>query len=512
MTVTTAPGGADILKSFHAARNRSVPLIVLRTNDPAATIKTLSEASLTGKPVLRWEAVNGLTPLTAEGQVALAGILKGADPSATISPIEALSMLKNAPTHTCVFLQNAHKVWSDSQTIQGIWNLRDNFKANYRTLVLLTPDEAPIPSEIAGDVITFVEPLPNREQLAGVVQDIYTSVGQQGDDATIARAVEALAGVRSAFTAEQVTALCIGKSGLDINAMWEQKRQLINDTPGLTYMDPKLKFSDLGGVDALKQFFTDLFTGEGRPSVLVFLDEINDMFGGVGGDSSGVSTAMHGKFLTHITRTDAEGALFMGHPGCGKSAIVEAAAQEFNVPLVALDFGDAKDKHVGESEARIAHMLKTIDAISFGKAFYVGTCNSVENLSPQLMRRFPFRFFFDLPTVDEKKTIWPVYAKGLKPEQLKARPDDTNWTGAEIRECCKIARQFKLTLKQAAERYIVPIADSAPEAIDKRRREAANRYLSANYTGKFQLQHYDVPAVETIPAGVVRAMAGMRES
>jgi hypothetical protein len=186
-----------------------------------------------------------------------------------------------------------------------------------------------------------------------------------------------------------------------------------------------------------------------------------------------------------------------------------------------------KNSLVGASEERAAQALAVIDAISFGRALYVGTCNAVDNLSPQLQRRFPWRFFFDLPTAAEKKAIWPIYIKrphkeakgGLTKEQLAQRPDDTNWTGAEIKECCENAWRFGSTLKKGAD-YVVPIAISMPEAIEERRTMATNRYLSASYPGTYKGDVAKVEAKELpttrIPLATIgpiaRAMRDMPES
>jgi hypothetical protein len=531
-STTTEPLVNPIVPQFLAARKVSVPLVVVRSTDPAATIVTLTEALLNGKtaPVITWDNINGLLARNTEGAAALDIIMtlppapgqkKGErlDATASIPCVEALGLIQKAPAKTVVFLQNAHRAWNTTgtegaQIIQAIWNLRDLYKSNWRTLVLLTPTASIIPAELAGDVVVFEEPLPTKEQLADTVRSIYASVDQQAEPDTLRRAVDALAGARSAFMAEQATAMSMTASGVDIDGLWEQKRGLINDTPGLTYITPRMRFADLGGADAIKAFFTLLFNGAAAPSVIVMLDEIDDMFAGVGSDSSGVSTVLHGKFLTQMTKTGAKGAILMGHPGVGKTAILEAASAEFGVPLIALDFGDVKNGLVGASEERAATALKVIDAISFGRALYVGTCNSVGNLSPQLQRRFPWRFFFDLPTEVEKKAIWPVYEKRphidasgpLRADQLAERPVDVNWTGAEVKECCENAWRFDCTLREAAN-YVVPIAVSMPEKIDERRKDAANRYLSASYPGAYQLTGKPAVQVETKPVKVEPTVA-----
>ena len=46
------------------------------------------------------------------------------------------------------------------------------------------------------------------------------------------RAVDALIGL-AAFPAEQVVAMSLSKQGLDAEQLWERKRQIIEQAPGL---------------------------------------------------------------------------------------------------------------------------------------------------------------------------------------------------------------------------------------------------------------------------------------
>jgi SpoVK/Ycf46/Vps4 family AAA+-type ATPase len=57
-------------------------------------------------------------------------------------------------------------------------------------------------------------------------------------------------------------------------------------------------------------------------------------------------------------------------------------------------------------------------------------------------------FFFDLPTADERETIWRIYLKkyGVSGEL----PNEEGWTGAEIKECCRKAQRLGITLAQAS--------------------------------------------------------------
>src|SRR6202035_1945588 len=66
--------------------------------------------------------------------------------------------------------------------IQGIWNLRDSFKAKGATLVVLTTSGALVPTELAQDMLVLDDPLPTAADLNKIVDQILTDArhGQSG--------------------------------------------------------------------------------------------------------------------------------------------------------------------------------------------------------------------------------------------------------------------------------------------------------------------------------------------
>ncbi len=67
--------------------------------------------------------------------------------------------------------------------------------------------------------------------------------------------------------------------------------------------------------------------------------------------------------------------------------------------------------------------------------FVVCTANDVSRLPPEFGRseRFDGIFFLDLPGRSEKDAIWRIYRDQFEISPDQRQPDDTNWTGAEIR-------------------------------------------------------------------------------
>jgi SpoVK/Ycf46/Vps4 family AAA+-type ATPase len=120
-------------------------------------------------------------------------------------------------------------------------------------------------------------------------------------------------------------------------------------------------------------------------------------------------------------------------------------------------------------------------------AFVVCTANDVSKLPPEFARseRFDVVFFLDLPDRAEKDAIWAIYRDRFGIPAAEPRPDDADWTGAEIRACCRLAALLETTLADAATN-VVPVAVTAAESIARLRGWADGRCLSAHAPGLYR--------------------------
>jgi hypothetical protein len=118
--------------------------------------------------------------------------------------------------------------------------------------------------------------------------------------------------------------------------------------------------------------------------------------------------------------------------------------------------------------------------------FFFAACNSVANLPPELMDRFSLgTFYFDVLSEEEKPSVWKInLARYQLPQQ--ELPNDDGWTGRNINNCCMIAWRLGIPLLQAATK-IVPIVRSNPDSVQQLRKQAHNQYLSASYSGVYQM-------------------------
>jgi hypothetical protein len=486
-----------MLEQFKAARRTGTPLIAIQTPDPAATIQAIKAATPEESPVIQWDICRGWLPVNEAGDEVIQITCKDSDPKdVTANPTEMLMLAAELPAKTILFALNAQRYLTNDPSpasagfAQALWNLRDLFKRDLRTVVLLGPSFT-FPPELSQDVLLLDEPLPSEAELRGVVVEVMRAAEMEDeiDEDTSARAVDALRGL-AAFAAEQVTAMSVSRDGLNVEGLWERKRRMIEQTEGLSVWREGQRFDDLGGLAQAKEFFRRVINSREAPRVIVFVDEIEKAMAGATSstsDSSGVSQGFLGTLLSYLQDTRATGAIFVGPAGSGKSILAKTIGNEAGVPTITLDLAGMKQSLVGQSEANLRQALKVITAVGGGRSLWIATSNDISALKPELKARFRLgTWFFDIPDDREREAIWKLYLKAreIDPAELSS-VDAAGWVGREIENCAYLAWNLRMTLADAA-RFIVPVIKSDPQGVERLRREASGRYLSASYSGTYQ--------------------------
>lgn len=498
----------DTLKQYEAARRVSVPLVIWKTPDAAATISAINNGA--DYPIFSWDIVRGVMAVNekAKGKTE-AG--KGIQ-----NPVEILEAMQDFPADSVLFMHNMHLFTDNPVVVQAVWNLRDSNKSEHKMLVMLSP-QMQSPMELSNDILVIDEKLPDDAALREIVKtqskyakDAVHGTGTKFNEPDIEKAVDALSGL-SAFSAEQSVAVSFEKNGdgvsLNQDTLWERKRQAIEETRGLSVWREGVTLDDVQGCSNVKNFARLVMNGKEAPRAIVFLDEFEKQVAGAAGDLSGVSQDQHMQFLTEMQNRKAQGMLLVGHPGSAKSMFAKAFGNSAGIVTIQMDVGAMKGSLQGESEKHIRAAFKVIEAVSQGRALYVATCNKISGLSPEMKRRFKLGvFFFDLPTLVERAAIWKHYVKkfdlsgkdiriGSNKYQIEGI-DDEGWTGADIEACCHRAWMFSSTLGEAA-KYATPICKTDPQAIEALRRVADNKFISANYEGLYQIGRQTVSLGDT---------------
>ncbi len=460
----------------------------ITTAEPTeATRELTSLCRAEGWRLGNWDCDRGMTfPLEP---IQMPGVTDTQDPLAII---RALPQIANGSGTTLAVFENLHRFLGATEIVQALARQLQAGKNNRCFVVVLAP-AVQIPPELDKLFTVIDHELPGHAQLEDIARGIATQDGElpAGDD--LARVIEAAAGL-TASEAENAYSLALVRYGrLEPETLWELKSQQLKKSGLVSLHRGAESFDQLGGLENLKAFCLRAMRRQ--------------------------SDAKAGN--------RPRGVLLLSPPGCGKSQFAKALGNETGRPTVVLDVGALLGSLVGQSESNVRAALKLADAMApcvlfadeiekalagatssgqtdsgvtarvFGSlltwlndhesdVFFVGTCNDASKLPPEFARaeRFDGVFFVDLPGRDQKDAIWGIYTQHYGLDAKQARPDDTNWTGAEIKSCCRLARLLDVPLVQAAQN-VVPVAVTAGDKIEGLRQWASGRCLSADRAGVY---------------------------
>ena len=440
--------------------------------------------------LMTWDVEQGLR---------LPGVGPAADSSATdpLAAIRSLAAIENQGDSSCVLvLRNFHRFLQSAEIVQALQRQLSSGKQNRTFVVILSP-VVQIPVELEKQIIVIEHDLPDREQLSAIARGIATDTGELPRGQELHRLLDAAAGL-TRYEAENAFSLSLVRHGkLQVETLWELKSQMLKKSGLLALHRGSESFEDLGGLDSLKTFCKRAL----RP--------------------------------TANARVRPRGILLLSPPGCGKSQFAKTLGAEIGRPTLILDIGALMGSLVGETERNIRQALRLVDAMApavafldecekafagtasqgdsgvaarlFGTflswlndrdsdTFVVATANDISRLPPEFARaeRFDGVFFLDLPGRDQRQAIWRLYLDRYQLDAAQKLPPDDDWTGAEIKSCCRLAALLDVPLVAAAQN-IVPVAKTSAEAVDKLRTWASGRCLSADEPGIYQRQAASVP-------------------
>jgi hypothetical protein len=487
----------SIRDAVRLAKARAVPILGITTPDQIATLHEIVKAMESLKDqmgdyhLFDWDVSNGLRmigegvhPLTSDPEALKAS----ADPHTLLR-----SMAPRLQENDILVMRGAHNILRMSEVIpQAISNLRDPFKNNARMLILLGP-VLPLPPELANDVLLEDEPLPDRFEIESVMKQVVKDESiKWRDEDERERVVDAVQGLTK-FAAEQV--LYLGRTSengmnfFDLGRLWSRKKAFIRQTPGLSISDATHTYEDIGGLEWAKAYFRRELKGKEPPKVVCFIDEIEKALAGFKGDNTGVTQDQMTMLLTHMSKRKAQGAIFIGAPGASKTFFAEATGNEAGIPTINIDFGAMKSSRVGDSEQAMRMGLKMMDAVANSNQLFLGSCNSLGDLPPELQRRFTLGvLFFDVPSKSEQLPIWKIKMtqKGMKFDEALL-PDSAGWTGAQIEHCVNSAWRYDISLKEAAKDIVPYAVTGSRQLLALRELAQANGFKDASTGERYQM-------------------------
>jgi len=515
MSSPTANAGSRAAAEISALLRARNPLIWITTKEEARAERLLMEAATAAQYEPRfWDCATGITDYAGKPQEAGASCT---------DPAQVLTTIRDTPRRQVWILRDLTPWLRDPSVTRSLRSLARALtltpRQEARALILLTPSSE-IPPELAGHAIAFEFPLPDRAEIAAILDAALSALPDElrasaAENGTREAAIDAAVGL----TAEEAQA-CYAKSlvstrKIDPATVAAEKKRVIAREKVLEWIDPIPAGLDaVGGLDALKAWLN-------------------------------TRRAAFGPRARAYGLPAPKGALLVGVPGCGKSLTAKAIATAWAMPLLRLDMGALRSKWVGESEQNIRKALRVAETVApcvlwldeiekalagatqgaadggtsadalgavlswmqdrAGSVFVVATANDVTALPPELLRkgRFDELFFVDLPSPQERTAI---LAAALKSHGRAAKDGidliacaeaTQDFTGAELAALIPDAlftafadseRAITTADLVAAALATVPLARTAAEKIEALRKWAKGRARAASSTPSTKTQ------------------------
>lgn len=388
-----------------------------------------------------------------------------------------------------------------------------HLKNSFKTIILVSP-MMEIPAELEKEITVLNHPLPTRDDLSTLLDQIIADVRQLKqvkidlDDAGRERLLQAALGL-TLGEAENVFAKIIVKSerlsGDGVSEVFAEKQQIIRKSGLLEYYATDESFNQVGGLAVLKDWLTK--------RAVAFSAEARDF---------GLAAP--------------KGILLLGVQGCGKSLCAKAVSNLWQLPLLRFDVGRMFGSYVGSSEENIRRAIAVAESIApailwvdeidkafagsqssgasdggttarvFGTfltwlsekkapVFVVATANDISQLPPELLRkgRLDEIFFVDLPKPEERMEVFRIHlgkrgraAANFDLSHLALASE--NFSGAEIEEAINSAlydafsagKELNTEQILNAVTQTVPLAKTMDEHINALRQWAEGRARNAS--------------------------------
>jgi AAA+ superfamily predicted ATPase len=471
------------------------PLIVAETRDETRLMDNIARAATAlGLPVWVWSATRGLARTGHPPQYG------------TADPAGALAFIADLGPGVFVFA-DVHRALEDPVLVRRIKEFAQSPRPG-QTLILTGPVRA-VPPELDGLALPWTLRPPSWEELQELVTRTSRDLRDRGFPVSLDRV--------------GISSLVDALRGLSV----AEAERLIRQA---TLEDGALGPDEVASVRTAK---AALLGAGGTVELVVGVDGTLDSVGGMGRLKEWLrlrARAMEPN-AREFGLEPPRGILLTGIPGCGKSLVAKTLARTWGLPLLLLDPGTLYGPYVGESEQRLRDALATVEAMapavvwvdeiekgfSTGRGdggvsarilgtflrwmqerpdgvFLVATCNDVESLPPEILRkgRFDEVFFVDLPGPVERGEIFRVHlaSRGRAPARFglsRLAAAAEGCSGAEIEAAVvgalyrAYARGSQLTTEDLLGELAatVPLSRARPDDIQRLRVWAEGRAVMA---------------------------------
>ncbi len=394
-----------------------VPIIYIESFEERRALDLLTKISMESMiPVFSWSITEGMQrqdlDLGTQAHVS--------------EPLQVLKHIKSSKFEGVYILLDFHPYIQDPVNQRLIKEIAMNFENSKGKLVFISP-QLDLPMGLSKLAVNFQLRLPNANDLEHLIQQEAvlwakeTSTRVKTDRESLDRLIQNLSGLSYRDAKRLIRNAIIDDNAIseaDIPDVIDAKYKLLNRDDILSFEYDTAQFSELGGMNRLKQW----------------LEQRRNVFQGGTDIPKGLDKP--------------KGILLLGVQGCGKSLAAKAVAGVWGVPLLRMDFGMLYNKYIGETERNIRQALQTAEAmapcvlwideiekgISSGgeddgtskrilatlltwmaekkqSVFIVATANQIDDLPPELIRkgRLDEIFFVDLPKLDVRELIFKIH-------------------------------------------------------------------------------------------------------
>lgn len=421
-------------------------------------------------------------------------------------------------------LRDFHTLISDPKAQRFIRDLKEYKYKHYNPIVVISPS-VELPDDVSRLFRVIEYGLPTEEMIKEIVCLSNEKIAQAQANSKDGR----YSSLTTSDEINEVVRACIGLTIKEIDMVLREsmikfetlnkdfisqnKIQIVKKTGVLDYKIPQIKFKDIGGNQAIKDWLIESKNA---------FNEKAQAFG----------------------LSKPKGYMAVGLPGAGKTALAEAFADELGFPFLELNLSKIMDKLVGQSERRIAYALNVVKAcapcvflldeveklLASGNSsqsdggvtarilaallkfmndndngvYVIMTSNDVSQLPPEFTRagRLDGTWYFGLPSEEERENIFKIHF-GFKNKNVgeivlqEAVRLSEGYTGAEIKQSVENAmrkafsRYLKdnndqITIEDITEAIneVIPISQSSKEKVLALENYCKTRAKNASYVNK----------------------------
>jgi SpoVK/Ycf46/Vps4 family AAA+-type ATPase len=518
----------DALASLKVLIDSSAPIVVMETVEEIRAVRLVRVAcSSLNLATFEWSIASGLArcgndgnePMVDAGLPASGTGHDATDLAAqaiynTREPAQVLGVLEGISVEAAFILKDFHRHMEDPVVVRRLRDVGQKFSKNRRTVIIIAPS-IKMPPELAS-LVEYVElPLPDKQRLRQIIDEMIVRVGKTR---TLRRSLDAngldvmadnLRGLTEEQAERAVSQAIVTRYGLTaeiVTDVLQAKKEMLRRSEMLDFVEVSDTLANVGGLENLKRWLEQRRGSWGEQARAFGLEP-------------------------------PRGIVILGVQGCGKSMCAQAIAGEWKLPLVKFDTAAIFDKYIGETEKRIQKVFQVAEELSpcvlwidelekvfagsgtdsssadagvssrllgaflswmqerKSPVFVAATCNNVSALPPELIRkgRFDELFFVDLPNQGERKQIFALElaARNRHPEEFdldQVAAAARGYSGAEIQAAVQAALYGVFSSKQPLKTSsltdalagTVPLSTTRAEEIQQLRDWARARAVPAS--------------------------------